>query len=146
MISCGHCGDRHATVAEVRSCSAEPGKAMRADEPTAPTEDRTGPGAVSAPEPVALLPDWAHLAGPASLARNLLVLPGQPAVGPWRDCPRIVVDDTPDGPAKVRAGTQPFSSKTLIVRSIFSCSMGISSWLLPLVKFTGSMMILRIRS
>jgi len=103
MISCGHCGDRHATVAEVRSCSAEPGKAMRADEPTAPTEDRTGPGAVSAPEPVALLPDWAHLAGPASLARNLLVLPGQPAVGPWRDCPRIVVDDTPDGPAKVRA-------------------------------------------
>jgi len=115
MISCGHCGDRHATVAEVRSCSAEPGKAMRADEPTATTEDRTGPGAaarrsptrgpirVSAPAPVALLPDWAHLAGPASLARNLLVLPGQPAVGPWLDCPRIVVDGAPDGPAKVRA-------------------------------------------
>ncbi len=114
MISCGHCGDRHATVAEVRSCSAEPGPAVRTDEQAPTTGTHSGAtrpppsdfGRVSEPESIALTPDWSHLAGPAALARNLLVLPGQPAVGRWLDCPRIVIDDGPDGPTKIRAARQ----------------------------------------
>ena len=48
MIACGHCGGRHATVAEVRGCSVEPGAAPLFDEPAAPAPhrrngDRHGP-------------------------------------------------------------------------------------------------------
>lgn len=106
MISCGHCGDRHPTVAEVRSCSGTPGAAA-ADEPTMFDEPAVGrPLRRSAPvavAPVVLAPDWDHLAGPAALGRNVVVLPGQRAPAPWADAPRITVDDGPDAIAKLRA-------------------------------------------
>jgi DNA helicase-2/ATP-dependent DNA helicase PcrA len=96
MIACGHCGGRHATVAEVRDCSVEPGTAPVAGAPAAPLR-RPAPA-----HDIALAADWHHLAGPARLARNLLVLPDQSAPAPWADAPRIVVDDTPDALTKLR--------------------------------------------
>ena len=96
MIACGHCGGRHATVAEVRGCSVEPGAALVVDAPAAV------PRARQPARDIALAADWAHLAGPAELARNLLVLPGQEAPAPWSDAPRIAVDDSPEGLSKLR--------------------------------------------
>jgi DNA helicase-2/ATP-dependent DNA helicase PcrA len=97
MIACGHCGARHATVAEVRTCSVEPGRG-----PIPETRSAPGRPPQTATAALALAPDWAHLAGPAALARNLLVLPGQTAPAPWADTPRIVIDDSPDGLVKLR--------------------------------------------
>ncbi|MEQ8839850.1 MAG: ATP-dependent DNA helicase UvrD2 [Acidimicrobiales bacterium] len=108
MISCGHCGGRHATVAEVRDCATEPGAAPDRpmfDDPVrrpSPSPATGGGAPTSIVAEVALEPDWAHLAGPAPLARNLVVGPGQEAPPPWADVPRIVVDDGPDGLQKVR--------------------------------------------
>jgi DNA helicase-2/ATP-dependent DNA helicase PcrA len=101
MISCGHCGGRHATVAEVRSCA---GGAV----PASPSADTSRARATSAPrpaaapaagiEPVALTPHWARLAGPAALGRNVVVAPGQDAPGPWADAPRVRVDGSSPEP------------------------------------------------
>lgn len=107
MIACGHCGGRHATVAEVRGCSAEPGTApvfegSVFEEP--PGSARAEPAATRAATvaDIALDPDWAHLAGPAALGRNLVVRPGQDAPQPWADATRTTVDDSPAGVAKLR--------------------------------------------
>ena len=105
MINCGHCGGRHATVAEVRGCSGD--RPALFDDPAhspAATPARR-PAATPPAEitPVVLEPNWPHLAGPAALARNLIVEPGQEAPAPWHDAPRVVVDDGPDGLAKLRA-------------------------------------------
>ncbi|MDW3217002.1 MAG: ATP-dependent DNA helicase UvrD2 [Acidimicrobiales bacterium] len=103
MISCGHCGDRHPTVAEVRSCSGAPAGAATAEEPTMFDEPRAARRAPDAVAPVELTAAWDHLAGPAALGRNVVVLPGQTAPAPWADAPRITVDDGPDAIAKLRA-------------------------------------------
>jgi DNA helicase-2/ATP-dependent DNA helicase PcrA len=100
MIACGHCGGRHATVADVRGCSADPDVTPLVDESVAAA------GHVSTVTDVALTPDWAHLAGPTALARSLVVLPGQEAPPPWADAPRIAIDDSPDGLAKLRDARQ----------------------------------------
>jgi DNA helicase II / ATP-dependent DNA helicase PcrA len=105
MIACGHCGGRHATVAEVRGCSADPTKATFTDETAAPPQPQARPArrAVVEITDVTLAVDWAHLAGPAPLARNLVVEPGQDAPAPWADAPRIVIDESPEGLLKLRA-------------------------------------------
>ncbi|MEM9517808.1 MAG: ATP-dependent DNA helicase UvrD2 [Actinomycetota bacterium] len=104
MIACGHCGGRHATVAEVRGCSG----ASSAARATAPARHDDGPDefrgldrpAPSADQPsvttarVVLGAPWEHLAGPDGLARNLIINPGDPIPGPWAEAERIeVIDD-----------------------------------------------------
>ena len=54
-------------------------------------------------EPASAPVDWEHLAGPRELARNVVVAPGQDAPPPWAEAARIVVDGSPDAPAKLRA-------------------------------------------
>jgi len=92
MIACGHCGGRHATVAEVRGCTG--------DRPA--DDERFAPG----PEPkpslvpaalvarVVLSTDWERLAGPSALGRSVVVRPGQDAPTPWAGAPHIEVDAT----------------------------------------------------
>lgn len=97
MISCGHCGGRHPTVAEVRGCSGAPADT--------PPPAQVGPGAAPAPvvTSVALDVDWARLAGPVALGRNLVITPGQAVPEPWALAPRVVVEhDTPDTVAELR--------------------------------------------
>ena len=103
MIACGHCGGRHATVAEVRGCSVEPGgsAAAGATRTTDPIVDARPRTALDIAPDITLDPDWPHLAGPPALARNVVVLPGQPAPSPWADATRIVVDDGPDALSKL---------------------------------------------
>ena len=101
MIACGHCGGRHATVKEVRTCSLDTESTESTDiEPeSAPprltefSADRPKPP--NRCRPVVLDPDWQRLAGPAALGRNLVVNPGQDAPEPWAECERIVVDGQP---------------------------------------------------
>jgi len=101
MIACGHCGGRHATVAEVRGCSADPSSV---DAPSFFDDTPSTPARRNAPTvvPVSLAPSWPHLAGPAALGRNLVVEPGQDIPAPWAGAPRIAVDDSPDGLLKLR--------------------------------------------
>ncbi len=82
MIACGHCGDRHATVAEVRACTGD----RPADESLFADESRLARERV-----VALPADWGRLAGHPSLGRSLIVLPGQAVPAPWADAERIEV-------------------------------------------------------
>jgi DNA helicase-2/ATP-dependent DNA helicase PcrA len=102
-IACGHCGGRHETVAEVRSCTGTRlADVLPFDEPPlddarhdeAPVaEPRRASSAVSGPSEVAAAPgDLVVLAGPDELGRSLVVGPGQIAPAPWGDAPRIVVD------------------------------------------------------
>ena len=100
MISCGHCGGRHATVAEVRSCSGAPVAtgAEASPEPTPPAGRVTR----RMVEPVALEADWWHLAGPPGLGRNVIVRAGQPTPEPWADAPRVLARDEPDTLAELR--------------------------------------------
>ena len=52
---------------------------------------------------VALDVDWARLAGPPALGRNLVITPGQAVPEPWALAPRVVVEhDTPDTVAELR--------------------------------------------
>ncbi|HAB56927.1 MAG TPA: hypothetical protein DCE75_02625, partial [Acidimicrobiaceae bacterium] len=52
---------------------------------------------------VALEVDWARLAGPAALGRNLVIAPGQVVPEPWALAPRVVVEhDTPATVAELR--------------------------------------------
>ena len=99
MINCGHCGGRHATVAEVRSCSGAPARSADSppmfDESRAATPRRAAP--VTDAAAVALAPDWDRLAGPSALARNLVITSGQAVPAPWELAPRVVVEaDHPD--------------------------------------------------
>ncbi len=125
MIACGHCGGRHATVKEVRTCSLEnepidtdSGSApprlteLSADRPETPnfSADRPKSPNFSAGRPetpngcrsVVLDPDWQRLAGPEALGRNLVVNPGQDAPEPWAECERIVVDGQPSALSRLR--------------------------------------------
>ena len=97
-IACGHCGERHDTVAEVRNCTGtrplddafpagEPAPTVLAPDPppmTGGSGARTGVVAVAG--------DLEVLAGPDALGRSLIVGPGQAAPAPWTDGPRVVVD------------------------------------------------------
>ncbi len=103
MINCGHCGDRHATVAEVRNCSGTPAAASATSHDEAPLFATPTPAAV---EPIELAANWEHLAGPPALARNVVVAPGAVAPAPWGDAARVVVDGSPDVVAKLRAARQ----------------------------------------
>ena len=101
MISCGHCGGRHATVAEVRGCSGSRPESGRAgaDEVGVPAGERP-PSAVAGtagrhPSPIPLVADWKRLAGPAALGRNLVITPGDPVPAPWADAPRVRVGTDP---------------------------------------------------
>jgi DNA helicase-2/ATP-dependent DNA helicase PcrA len=113
-IACGHCGGRHATVAEVRTCSADspavddalPFDPPAPDDPSVLAPDsaamtaRSGArtsevgvdAGVAAVEAVAGELDV--LAGPDALGRSLVVGPGGVAPEPWADAPRVVVDDS----------------------------------------------------
>ncbi len=71
---CGHCGLRHATIAEIKGCAVDH-----------PIDEQA---AVST---IALDPDWAALAGPASLGRSLVVEPNAAIPGPWADAEHVVV-------------------------------------------------------
>ena len=52
---------------------------------------------------IALDVDWARLAGPLALGRNLVITPGQAVPEPWALAPRLVVEhDTPDTVAELR--------------------------------------------
>ncbi len=97
MINCGHCGGRHPTVAEVRSCSGVP-----AADSSSPESETVVPAGLGVPD-VVLAPDWQRLAGPHVLGRNLLVLPGQAAPTPWADAARITIDESADGLHKLQA-------------------------------------------
>jgi DNA helicase-2/ATP-dependent DNA helicase PcrA len=93
MIRCGHCGDSHATVAEVRDCAGRPNSGPVPD--LATDSSRAGPIVeLTAPGPVALEPSMVPiLAGPDELGRWLLVSPGQPAPPPWDTAPRFKGSD-----------------------------------------------------
>ena len=105
MIACGHCGGRHDTVTEVRTCSlnAEPTGIDSESSPPRLTEftaDRSKPP--NGFRPVVLEPDWQRLAGPDALGRNLVVNPDQIVPEPWHDCARIVVDGQPGAVNQLR--------------------------------------------
>ncbi len=110
MINCGHCGQAHATVAEVRGCSADtplPDASFTSDPAAAPVQARRRVSPTVSPvEPVVLGLDWAHLAGPMALGRNVVVLSGQPAPQPWADATRVIIDDSPDALGKLRHARQ----------------------------------------
>ena len=105
MIACGHCGGRHATVKEVRTCSLDT-ESTDIDSESAPprlTELSTDrPKPPNRCRPVVLDPDWQRLAGPEALGRNLVVNPGQDAPEPWAECERIVVDGQPGALSHLR--------------------------------------------
>ena len=107
-IACGHCGDSHATVAEVRACAIDHPEAPSLfdgpggdgspppDEPPAPDTERASPSATTGPttlEVAAVAGDLDVLAGPDALGRGLVVAPGAAAPAPWQDAPRLVVDE-----------------------------------------------------
>jgi len=99
-IACGHCGGRHDTVAEVRSCTGTlPADVPRGDEVPLEVLEEAAPAPrrpTAAPAPVVTAPpvvgDLAVLAGPEALGRGLVVAPGAVAPAPWADAPRVVVD------------------------------------------------------
>ena len=106
MIACGHCGGRHATVNEVRTCSLDTGSGAHEPESAPPgltefSADRPKPP--NRCRPVVLDPDWQRLAGPEALGRNLVVNPGQDAPEPWAGCERIVFDGKPGAIDHLRA-------------------------------------------
>ena len=116
MIACGHCGGRHATVNEVRTCSldnepidtdseSDPPRLteLSADRPESPNFSAGRPKPPNGCRPVVLDPDWQRLAGPEALGRNLVVNPGQNAPDPWAECERIVVDGQPGALGRLRA-------------------------------------------
>ncbi|MEM7288179.1 MAG: ATP-dependent DNA helicase UvrD2 [Actinomycetota bacterium] len=102
MIGCGHCGGQHATVAEVRACSAgtpavsAPPGSEPLPEPDPPARPRRGVATAPAVSPVVLAADWERLAGPEGLARNLIVRPGDAVPAPWADAGRVAVSDVDD--------------------------------------------------
>jgi ATP-dependent DNA helicase UvrD/PcrA len=103
MITCGHCGAQHASVAEVRGCSTDAPPFDTSLLPRAASTGATTTAPITASvDPVALAPDWHHLAGPAALARNVVVVPGQVAPPPWADATRVIIDGSPDALAKLR--------------------------------------------
>ena len=97
-IACGHCGGRHPTVAEVRSCSDDDPAAETCHStrsfchPILGRRIRRQNGRTATVDAVA--GDLAVLAGPDSLGRALVVGPGGPAPAPWADAPRIVIDES----------------------------------------------------
>ena len=106
MIACGHCGGRHATVKEVRTCSLDTESTDIDSESSPPrltefSADRPKPP--NRCRPVVLEPDWQRLAGPEALGRNLVVNPGQDAPEPWAECERIVFDGKPGAIDHLRA-------------------------------------------
>ncbi len=116
MIACGHCGGRHETVKDVRTCSldtepididsesAPPRLAeLSAARPESPNFSADRPETPNGCRPVVLDPDWGRLAGPEDLGRNLVVNPGQDAPEPWAECERIVVDGQPGVLGRLRA-------------------------------------------
>jgi len=66
-IHCGHCGLRHATIDEIRECSASP---------------------------TSLEPDWERLSGPHAMGRSLVIRAGAEIPQPWETAPRIAVSDS----------------------------------------------------
>ncbi len=101
-ILCGHCGERHPTVADVRSCTGTlpapddlPG--LEPDDPSVLAVDFGAMAPKSRArtvEPAA--GDLAVLAGPDCLGRSVVVAPGQDVPPPWTDAPRVVVDEEAD--------------------------------------------------
>ena len=97
-IACGHCGGRHATVAEVRDCTgtlpAGDGE-LSFDEPdlTVLASDVAAPGSTSEARTrvEAVAGDLTVLAGREALGRSLVVGSAQVAPTPWADVPRVVV-------------------------------------------------------
>ena len=93
MISCGHCGGGHTTVAEVRACS---------DVPTPPPADTPDPAPRHEPlvAPITrttLAADWSRLAGPAALGRNVVVGAGGAVPPPWVGADVVELDpEAPD--------------------------------------------------
>ncbi|MEO0495612.1 MAG: ATP-dependent helicase, partial [Actinomycetota bacterium] len=121
MISCGHCGGRHATVAEVRGCSGAPADPAPTpappdayddappidiyDDVAAPAPSRSRGRGTPAPAvpSVALVVDWVRLAGPSALGRNLVIGPDHAVPEPWALAPRVVIErDDPDAVAELR--------------------------------------------
>ncbi|MEM7340359.1 MAG: UvrD-helicase domain-containing protein [Actinomycetota bacterium] len=116
-IACGHCGGTHASVAEVRSCSASPhppsapatnGRPPPERQPAArPGSERHSPTraaarpsapspapAISEPAmPASVPPEWQatidELAGPDALGRGLILEPGQAVPSRWATAPEI---------------------------------------------------------
>ena len=82
MISCGHCGASHATVAEVRACAGAPPApvAPRSRDPQPTTHQPTEAAAVAR---IPLPPDWVRLAGPGPLGRNVVIGAHDPVPAPW---------------------------------------------------------------
>jgi DNA helicase II / ATP-dependent DNA helicase PcrA len=108
-ILCGHCGDSHGSVAEVRACSAggpltagaspsRPALGTEADPSTRPRRTPPGgDGAVSAPLPLPV----ETLAGPDRLGRCLLVRPGAIVPDPWAAAPVVRLQAAATDPALV---------------------------------------------
>ena len=108
MISCGHCGGKHASVAEVRSCATDnpdstPAVELQAPPPSAAPRARRPAEPATTVESVILAPDWDRLAGPDELGRNVMIEPGGEVPAPWQDAQRVVVDGGPDAIADLRA-------------------------------------------
>ncbi len=105
MIACGHCGGRHGSVKEVRTCSQDATSAGVDSEPSPSKSAGFSTGRSSLQNgfrPVVLEPDWQRLAGPDALGRNLVVSPGQDVPEPWANCERIVADGQPGALDKLR--------------------------------------------
>ena len=91
MIACGHCGERHATVADVRECTGDrPGDESLFATQSDP-EERPALRERPMAEPIILTADWDRLAGPPALGRSVVVLPGQSAPAPWAKAERVAV-------------------------------------------------------
>ena len=122
MIACGHCGERHETVAEVRACSLaadltdlEP-RSSTASELAGYSEKTWGAIASNGFRPEVLQADWQRLAGPAALGRNLVVNPGQSVLEPWAGCERIVVDGQPSAVSQLRDAREARSRAVIELR------------------------------
>jgi DNA helicase II / ATP-dependent DNA helicase PcrA len=116
-ITCGHCGGSHASVAEVRTCSAahpaetgpepafaaEPELPLEAPVPARAARPRAAPLARAVDEGPAPTADAAVLAGPAALGRSVLVRPGQAAPPPWAEAARVIATDDPAVLARLHA-------------------------------------------
>ncbi len=99
-ISCGNCGQTHASVAEVRAChGAAPSTTNDDAAPAIDTAPRSPNVAVASTTAIALddsplIPCRPEaLAGPEELGRRLRIRPGQDVPDPWADAERIDIDE-----------------------------------------------------
>lgn len=130
MIACGHCGGRHASVAEVRRCALDhprPDEASFDEASFEEVQSFEGPPARTRAAVQSFLPSpprgalpplpgpastWA---GPEALGRSLVVEPGGVAPPPWADAPVVRVDPARTMPDTLDALRAAWHQRTRLV-------------------------------